>query len=137
MSEDVPFAVAKARIGPSHYYGDIVRILFVINAVLIFIAQFLGNAFLTPQLALLSAVALVIAAGLTNPVTTSIHWVNTILSGGGLIIAGNFVLTRFSEGELLTKGWVVSAVTLIFVIALYSSIKTLRGALMRGAPIIK
>lgn len=136
MSEDRQFS-PDFHIGVSHYYGDIVRILFVVNAVLILAAQFLGVAFLTAPAALGAAVLLIVAAGLTNPVQAWIHWVNTLLSGIGLIISGNYVLTRYAAGNLLTDGWLVSIVALVFVSALYSSVKTLRGVLMRSAPLIK
>ena len=124
--------------GPSHYYGDVVRILFVVAAVLILLAQVIGTPFLTAQAAIASAVALIIAAGLTNPVQSWIHWVNSILAAGGLLICANFVLERFKTSpNFIMDGWIVLALTVIFVCALYSAIKTLRGSMMRGAPIIK
>ena len=124
--------------GPTHYYGDVVRILFVISAVLILLAQIMGTAFLTTQAALISAVILILSAGLTNPVQVWIHFVNVILSAGGFLISAGVVLDRFrTSPNFFSDGCIVMLLSIVFVCALYSATKTLRGSLMRGAPLIK
>lgn len=136
MSEDIP--LAPEHEGPSHYYGDTVRILFVIAAALLFVSQFIGTPFLTIGAALIIAVLLVVAAGLTNPVQTSIHFVNAVLSGVCLVLFGSIAVTRFHETDSLLGGTaIVILLVLVFLFALYSSIKTLRGRLMRNAPVIR
>lgn len=135
MSEDVPLMPEK--IGPSHYYGDTVRLLFVVSAVLMLAAQLVGTAFLTPAASLISAVVLVIAAGLTNPVQAWIHFVNAGISALGLVACGSIVLSRYQDGSLIGEGLIVLILTILFLIALYCSVKTLRGTLMRDAPEIK
>lgn len=136
MSEDIPLASEHA--GPSHYYGDTVRILFVIAAALLFLSQFIGNPFMTSFSALILAVILVIAAGLTNPVQSWIHWVNIFLSGLCLILFGSIAITRYQEtASIFGSTAIVMLLELVFLFALYSAIKTLRGTLMRDAPIIR
>lgn len=135
MSEDIPF-ILKAP-GPSHYYGDTVRILFVVCAVLIIAAQFIGSAFLTPMAAVIAAVILAVAAGLTNPVQAWTHTLNSIIAALGAILCGYISLAHFEAGEGLINESLVLILALVFLVALYLSIKTLRGALMRNAPIIK
>ena len=136
MSEDIP--LPPPHFGPSHYYGDIVRILFVVGAAFLFISQFMGNPFVTPIAALIIAVILVVAAGLTNPVQTWIHWANVFLSGLLLIMFGSIAVTRYQEtGTVILSTWLVIILVLVFLCALYSSVKTLRGVLMRNAPVIK
>ena len=136
MSED--FSPPAVEPGPKHYYGDVVRILFVVAAVLILLAQVVGIAFLTTQAALVAAVVLILSAGLTNPVQIWIHFINVLLSAGGLLISAGVTLDRFKTSpNFLTEGWIVMVLTIVFICALYSATKTLRGSLMRGAPLIK
>lgn len=136
MSEDIPFPVVHQ--GVSHYYGDTVRILFVIAAVLIIVSQFVGTPFLAPAAALVFAVALIIAAGLTNPVQIWIQWVNVLLAVGGVLLFSMMALTRYQERTALSADAILLFLLVIdFVAALYVAIRTLRGVLMRGAPIIK
>lgn len=136
MSEDIP--LPPEHEGPSHYYGDTVRILFVIGAALLFLSQFIGDPFMTSTASLVLAIILVIAAGLTNPVQTWIHWANIILSGLCLILFGSIAITRYREtGSLFGTTALVIILVLVFLFAMYSAIKTLRGTLMRDAPVIR
>ncbi len=136
MSEDIP--LPPEHVGPSHYYGDTVRILFVIGAALLFLSQFIGEPFMTSFSALILAVILVVAAGLTNPVQSWIHWINIFLSGISLILFGSIAITRYREtGSIFGSTAIVMILVLVFLFALYSAIRTLRGTLMRDAPVIR
>jgi hypothetical protein len=135
MSEDS--IVRPLPEGPKHYYGDTVRILFVAAAVLILAAQVVGGAFLTVSASLVAVVVLAVAAGLTNPVQSWIHWANIFISAIGLLMSGGVFLTRFRSGMGLASAIIALLLTIIFVYALYSSTKTLRGVLMRDAPEIR
>jgi len=135
MSEDIPFILKEP--GPSHYYGDTVRILFVVSAVLIIAAQFIGSPFLTPGAAMLASVILVVAAGLTNPVHAWIHTTNSVIAGIGAVMCGYVALAHYQEGATIFNELLVVVLAVLFLIALYLSVKTLRGVLMRDAPIIK
>jgi hypothetical protein len=136
MSEDVP--LAPPTYGPSHYYGDIVRILFICAAVLIILSHFVSEPFLTPFASLISAVVLVIAAGLTNPVQAWIQWLNTLISAGALLLFGSIGFTRYEETQSLVGNASIAIIlTVIFIFALYLSVKNTRGLHMRNAPIIK
>jgi hypothetical protein len=123
--------------GPKHYYGDVVRILFVCAAVLILAAQVVGGAFLTVGASLVAVIVLAVAAGLTNPVQAWIHWANIFISAIGLLASGSVFLVRFRSEDGIQSSIIALILTLIFVFALYSSTKTLRGVLMRGAPEIR
>lgn len=136
MSEDVP--LPPPHFGPSHYYGDTVRILFVVAGVLLLASQFIGSPFLTPIAVLLLTVILVISAGLTNPVQTWIQWSNLALSALCLLLFGSIALSRFQEtGDVFGQNFIILLLVIIFVGALYSATKTLRGTLMRDAPVIR
>ena len=137
MSEDRQFT-PELRLGPSHYYGDIVRILFVVAAGLLLVSQFVGTPFITAGATVFSAVGLIIAAGLTNPVQTWIHWVNVLISAFALVFFGTIALDRFqTTGDVFGQNFVILILVGLFIATLYSATKTLRGVLMRGAPVIK
>lgn len=136
MSEDVPLEPEHA--GVSHYYGDSVRILFVLCAAIIFGAQFIGTPFLTGGATLAICIILIVAAGLTNPVQAWIHWANILVAGGSLLLFGMIAVARYKEtGTPFGSALVAIILVLLFVYALYNAIKTLRGVLMRDAPIIE
>ncbi len=132
MSED--YTVRPLPEGPKHYYGDIVRMLFVGAAVLILAAQGIGGAFLTVGASLVAVLVLAVAAGLTNPVQSWIHWVNIFISGIGLLVSGSVFFVRFRGDAGFGSAVIALLLALIFIFALYSSTKTLRGVLMRDAP---
>ncbi len=136
MSED--FIPRPEHRGVSHYYGDTVRVLFVIAAALLFISQFIPGPFVTPIATLICAVIYIVAAGLTNPVQAWIHWLNVLVAGVSLIFFGAIAIARYQALHAFSGNTlIVFALVIIFVIGLYSSIRTLRGALMRGAPTIE
>ena len=66
MSEDM--SLPPEHTGPQHYYGDALRILFVVAGGLLLASEVFETPFLTPAAALIAAIVLVVAAGLTNPV---------------------------------------------------------------------
>lgn len=134
MSED--YSLRPVAEGPKHYYGDTVRILFVVAAVLLLAAQVLGGAFITPSASLVAAIILVVAAGLTNPVQSWIHWANIFIAAIGLLVSGGAFLSRFRLGGV-GDSFVAVLLSLAFIIALYCATKTLRGVLMRDAPEIR
>ncbi|MGB4076119.1 MAG: hypothetical protein WBK28_00230 [Minisyncoccia bacterium] len=136
MSEDVPFAPEPAS-KASHYYGDTVRVLFVIGAAILLVSQFTPDPFMAPIPALILAVVFVLAAGLTNPVQLWIQWVNMLLSGGGLVFFGSIALMRYQEtGNLFGKNILLIILVLLFLVTFYVAVRTLRGVLMRDAPTI-
>lgn len=136
MSEDT--SVRPIPEGPKHYYGDTVRILFVVAAMLILIAQVMGGAFLTVSASLVAVVILAVSAGLTNPVQAWIHWANSFISAVGLFMAGSVFLTHFQTTSSITTSAIIALLlALVFMFALYTSTRTLRGVLMRYAPEIR
>ena len=132
MSEDTPFTPTTIK-RISHYHGDAVRILFVIAAGLIFLAEMLDadlpfSTFSTVVL----VIVLVVAAGITNPAQVWIHWVNMVLSIFGLLLFGGISLTRFRENAPFDESFIVGCVALVFLVSLYLATRTIRGILMRG-----
>lgn len=113
-----------------HYYGDNTRGLFVIAAVLLIVAQSTGAQLpLSTTNTILAALVLVIAAGITNPAQGWIHWFNAFLAICGTLRFGVTVLERYRTGvSFRDPSFIyIEALTLISLIALYFTTRTIRG----------
>ncbi|KND51921.1 MAG: hypothetical protein ABA06_01525 [Parcubacteria bacterium C7867-001] len=133
-----PPSQAFTQRAPMHYYGDIVRVLMVAAAILVFLMEFVppGLPYATPII-ILSIVALVVAAGVTNPAQLWIHWVNVVLALIGVVAFGSLALDRYhatgaSFGLILATG-----TSVLFLILLYFATRTLRGLMLGSAPAIR
>lgn len=118
-----------------HYHGDGVRVLFVISALLIIIAQSTGAELpLSTASAVVSAAILVIAAGITNPAQFGIHWFNAFLSAIGVIVFGIAAVSRYRTGiNFFDPSFVyVEILALLSLVALYLTTRTIRGIHQRA-----
>lgn len=113
-----------------HYHGDKTRVIFVISAILLIVAKSTGadlplNTFGT----VVSAVILVVAAGVTNPMQFGIHWMNAILAMLGAIIFGTTAVDHYRAGlKVLDSSFIyVEALSLLSLVALYLTTRTVRG----------
>ena len=120
--------------GMPHYQGDEVRGLFVMGAVLIIFAQSTGAQLpLSTMGAVASAAALVIAAGVTNPKQTGIHWINAFFAIIGTLLFGTAAVAHYRAGiSVFEPSFIyVEALALLSLIALYFTTRTIRGILLR------
>jgi len=132
MSEDAPFIEVLEQKKP-HYHGDSVRMLFVIAAGLIFLAELLdGNLPFPTTIAVIMVVVLVIAAGITNPVQVWIHWINLAFSILGILIFGGTALSRFKSDAPFSESFIIGCLATVFLISLYLATRTMRGFLLRS-----
>lgn len=129
--DDQPHAAHSRNV--SHYYGDVVRALFVLSAILIFITESIAeDRLLSPAMTIVTLLAIVLAAGITNPRQRWIHWTNTGIAIVGLLVFGTSALERYRAGVGLTfKDALVSLIALIFLVTLYFATRTLRGLILR------
>lgn len=113
----------------AHYHGDYVRVLFVAAAILMLIMQFTGNSvFASPAILIVFVAILAIAAGITNPVQRTIHWVNLLISFTGLAIFGTIAAQRLhSIGSFFTHDGITGIIAVMFLGALYLATRTVRG----------
>ena len=84
-------------------------------------------------------ISLVVAAGLVNVIQAWTQWIAAVLSAVQLVMFGEIAFRRFqafNQTELL-EDLFIATLAIIFVVALYLAVRTLRGTLMRGAPIIR
>ena len=113
---------------PQHYYGSIVRKLFVLAAVLTFLIYPFFSPFLPQQPALMifAVAVLAIMAGLTSQRDRLVIVIDIIISILAIIFFENHAIVYV---KLLPRGIFVAdqILTFIFFFALYYSVKTLRG----------
>lgn len=111
-----------------HYYGHVVRMLFIIVAVV--------SAFTIPVWGdllpigtftqVVGIVILVLLAGLTNPHGTTILWADTAVSAIGVILIENAAISYYSIDAVVIF-LVREILVLLLLIALYYSLKTVRA----------
>ncbi|MEK7114313.1 MAG: hypothetical protein AAB850_02060 [Patescibacteria group bacterium] len=117
-----------------HYHGDNVRVLFVVSAVVLIVAQSTGAELpLSTFGAVLTAVVLVIAAGITNPAQFLIHWFNAFLAVIGTLLFGTTAVAHYRAGlSIFDSSFAyIETLALLSLIALYFTTRTIRGVHMR------
>lgn len=113
-----------------HYHGDAVRALFVASAILLIVAQSTGATLpLSTFGTIVSAVALVVAAGITNPAQFGIHWFNAFLAIAGTLLFGTAAIGNYRAGISISDSsfLYVEALALLSLVALYFTTRTIRG----------
>lgn len=117
-----------------HYHGGEVRVLFVVAAVVLFVAQSTGADLPLSILgSVIVAVLLVVAAGITNPAIGWIHSVNAGIAVLGTVLFGTVAVNHYRAGLSLFDTSFVSteALAILSLIALYFTVRTIRGNLQR------
>lgn len=114
-----------------HYHGDFVRILFVSAATGILLTEALTDLPFSLGITMLMIVVLVIAAGITSPAQRWIQWTNLVISLVGLVVFGDVALVNIHQGLPVIERVLPSIVTVLFLIALYMSTRTVRGMMVR------
>lgn len=118
-----------------HYHGDQARVLFVVCAVVLIIAQSTGAELpLSTMGAVMAAVLLVVTAGITNPAQGWIHWLNEFIAMFGVLLFGTSAVSHYRAGASIfdTSFAYIEALALLSLIALYFTTRTIRGFHMRG-----
>ncbi len=111
-----------------HYYGDTVRVLFIVVLVGILAGAPLYTTALTAQLpfVVIGALVLITLAGLTNPQGHVVMIVNAVVSAFGILLFETWALLEYQNGTLL-EFVVREAIAFIFMFAFYFSLKTVRA----------
>jgi hypothetical protein len=118
-----------------YYHGDSVRVIFVVSAIVLIVAQSTGAELpISAFGAVTLAVVLVIAAGVTNPAQNGIHWLNALIAIAGTLLFGVTVIDRYREGvSFFDPSFVYAeALALLSLLALYFTTQTIHGIRMRG-----
>lgn len=116
----------------SHYYGDFVRIIFIVAAVfMLWGLPRITELFGVPVLLPIAAIAVLgIAAGITNPVRLQSLKINVVVSVVFLIIFAYLSWYSYTNslGGIIEFSNQVGAI--LFLFASYFSIKSFRGAVV-------
>lgn len=121
-----------------HYYGDYTRLLFLAAALvmLVNLPRFMGFLSTPPVFSIIAIIILVLAAGLTNPRQAFSETLNVAISLGGFIIFDFYtVITYKSETYSWYFFYINMLLSVIFLLALYFSVKTLRAKALRDSDI--
>jgi len=119
-----------------HYYGDIVRKIFIVAGIVFLIAIIRDNELLPFYMivGVISVLLLTILAGLTNPViensrTKKIIIADFIISAVLFVLFEYLAISDYYEVKNLTHEFFLirQSLAVIFLVALYYSTKTYRG----------
>ncbi len=119
----------------SHYYGDIVRRCFLFAAIvmLVTIPFFQYIIGFPTNVSIIGILVVSAAAGFTNPRHKQTAFLNAVISAIGLVIFEHYALDAYQKYAFDNMLFLVNQVLAVdFLIALYYSVKTTRGMLMRG-----
>lgn len=116
-----------------HYYGNLVRIIFVVGAVFMVIGLPTMTRVLNIPvvISIAGVVVLVLAAGFTNPVAKASLVANTVISVVYTIVCAYTVWYLFDHpGVHKSFLFANQLATIAFLIATYFAVKSWRGAMI-------
>lgn len=117
-----------------HYHGDGVRVIFVVSAVVLIVARSTGADIpLSTTGAVIAAIFLVIAAGITNPAQHGIHWMNAFVAIVGTLLFGTSAIDHYRAGlSIFDPSFAyIETLALLSLFALYFITRTIRGTIQR------
>lgn len=114
-----------------HYYGDIVRVLFVASGLIMLATlPILGSIVpISYFVSIILILLLAVLAGVTNPVQKWINVVNAFASALGFVVFEYYSIDAYKAAKGLFFFSTNQTLAIVFFMALYYSTKTLRGKL--------
>lgn len=113
-----------------HYYGNVVRVLFIVLAVCIAVSVPLsGEMAFALYFAGPIILGLILLAGLTNPHSKNVFVLNTLISGFGVLCAEVLALGAFAASNMLFF-LIMEVATGVCIASFYYSVKTMRASHM-------
>lgn len=118
-----------------HYHGDALRALFVVEAVLLIIAQVMAALpSISVGVTIVAAIALVVVAGIMNPRQMWIHWVAALLAALGAALFGSAAYGALRTGSALGPSLVfILTLAILSLVALYLATRTIRGMMLNAS----
>jgi|GEM_PF-417482 len=119
--------------GIPHYYGDVVRQLFIVAAGLMLIAAPFYTDSLRIQLPFIvvGAIVLVAIAALVNPHKQGPFMAGAIASGAGLALFEMWALYWYEDSNIL-QFLLRQAIAVVFLVAFYFCMKTVRAFILHS-----
>lgn len=114
-----------------HYYGDIVRRIFLAAAAILLVTSpFLASASaLALPLALSAALILAGLAALTSPRKRWVMAVDAVIAGAGVVVAEIFAIAAWGASAIVAF-LISEALAIAFLFALYYGVKTVRAMVL-------
>jgi len=115
---------------PIHYYGDTVRMFFMIAAavMLVTLPFFYGRIPALFQVLPIAIILLALVAGFTNPRHRAVALANLLIATAGVLLYGAVAVRTYREsGGEDAFFWTSQVLALDFLLALYYASKTIRG----------
>ncbi|KKQ77373.1 MAG: hypothetical protein UT00_C0013G0004 [Parcubacteria group bacterium GW2011_GWA1_38_7] len=120
-----------------HYYGDLVRFLFMLAAIIMLITLpfLIGKLPVPLYISIMVILAIGVLAGITNPLQKWISILNGLISTAALFIFEFYAVNSFSTSGVKTLYFITNQLlAVVFLFALYYSIKTLRAMFIKETP---
>ena len=117
----------------THYYGNSVRTLFMLAAIIMVVSLpiFKLEIGFPVIVSVIAILILGLAAGLTNPQQSWDAGVNLVVSASGFLIFMTYAVNTYRE-KTLDRFFLTNLIlSFIFLLAVYFSVKTLRGAMLQ------
>ena len=138
--ESTPQIYVSREIMPAHYYGYAIRRLFIfIGLVMLVTFPFFSDLLPVPQYVSISImVLLAVFGGLLNPSQKWLLIANSLLAAIGFAVfeyqtAYSYVHLSITDARTVPLFWTNQIVSLLFFVALYLAIKTVRGKYIKAA----
>lgn len=112
-----------------HYYGDVVRIIFVICAIVIALMIPLGGSLAVSFIGMPIVLILIVLAGFTNPHSKTIMILDTIAAMLGILVGEMYAIAAFLSHTLFVF-LTFETLCVLLLVALYFSAKNVRAAMM-------
>lgn len=131
---DIWESLKNEKLLTRHYYGDAVRFLFMLAAIIMLITlPFLSAELPVPiYIAIMVILATGVLAGITNPLQKWISILNTTISLGALSVFEYYAVNSFISSHRSSLYFVTNqALAIVFLFALYYSIKTIRAMYLK------
>jgi len=122
------FTSTTATSDISHYFGNIVRRLFILNGIIVLLVLPFFKEFLpVPSLVSTTAIVfLIIFAAMTNPLLPWVNKTNVLISMIGLISFENLAIISYGR-VAFEQSIVYQVLAIIFFFSLYFGVKTFRA----------
>ena len=119
-----------------HYYGDIIRRLFILAGIIMFtLMPVFSDRIPEPtSISILAVIILVAGAGITNPKRAWTAYFDLAVSSIAIIVFEYYGILTYSSSRSYTDSFFIvnQILAVLFLLAFYYSVKTVRGTMIKN-----
>lgn len=131
MNEEYLTDYGRGEKAPPHYYGNVVRSCFLAIGLVLIVTILVDWQLVRLYLlvGVVGVLSLVVLAGLTNPRSPKLIFVEAIVSGIGFVFFEYVAIAAFQATNSFTEPvfFLRQLLSILFLISLYYSVKSVRG----------